>query len=60
MEREKSRILTNVEIKDSDENGLTKLSIADCLQTRPIDHRQRLIKIRGELNEFDLAEINTS
>jgi mRNA interferase MazF len=27
----------------------TKKSIADCLQTRPIDRRFRLIQIRGEL-----------
>ncbi len=56
----KSRILTNVEIKHSDKNGLTKLSIADCLQTRPIDHRPRLVKIRGEIDESDLAEIDTA
>ena len=40
----KSRILTNIEIQPTKENGLTKLSIADCLQTRPIDYRQRIIK----------------
>lgn len=33
----KARILTNVEITSTDENGLTKLSIADCLQTRPMN-----------------------
>ncbi len=43
----KARILTNVEIEPTDENGLTKISIADCLQTRPIDYRMRLVKIRG-------------
>lgn len=56
----KGRILTNVEIKASDENGLTKLSIADCLQTRPVDHRQRLIRVRGELDESDLSEIDNA
>ncbi len=35
----KSRILTNIEINPTKENGLIKLSIADCLQTRPIDYR---------------------
>lgn len=52
--------MTNVEIKPSDENGLTKPSVADCLQTRPVDHRQRLIRIRGELDESDLAEIDNA
>jgi mRNA interferase MazF len=33
----KARILTNIEIAPTKENGLTKLSIADCLQTRPVD-----------------------
>ena len=54
----KARILTNVEIPPSEENGLTKSSIADCLQTRPIDYRERLVKIRGRLNEIDLEKIN--
>ena len=54
----KSRILTNIEIKPTTENGLTKLSIADCLQTRPIDYRQRLVKVRGELNKSDLSKID--
>ena len=54
----KARILTNIEIKPTKENGLTKLSIADCLQTRPIDYRQRLVKIRGKLNKTDLAKID--
>lgn len=56
----KSRILTNVEIKPTDENGLTKLSIADCLQTRPIDYRQRLVKVRGELSKNDLSKIDNA
>ncbi len=34
----KSRIQTNVFLEPSKENGLTKKSIADCLQTRPIDY----------------------
>lgn len=45
----KARIKTNVEIVPDNKNGLSKKSVADCLQTRPIDHRQRLVKIRGEL-----------
>ena len=56
----KARILTNVEIAPTIENGLTKVSIADCLQTRPIDYRMRLVKIRGSLNETDLQKINSA
>lgn len=43
----KSRIITNIEIEPTSLNGLTKKSIADCLQTRPIDHRYRFVKVRG-------------
>lgn len=39
-------------------NGLAKRSIADCLQTRPIDRRQRLVRIRGELSGEDLARVD--
>ncbi|MBW4516661.1 MAG: type II toxin-antitoxin system PemK/MazF family toxin [Timaviella obliquedivisa GSE-PSE-MK23-08B] len=34
----KARIQTNASIAPTDSNGLTKRSVADCLQTRPIDH----------------------
>ena len=56
----KARILTNVEIQPTLENGLTKISVADCLQTRPIDYRMRLVKIRGNLSETDLHQINSA
>ena len=48
----KAKIATNIEIFPSSANNLTKKSIADCLQTRPIDYRSRLVKIRGKL-EFE-------
>ncbi len=48
----KAKIVTNIEIFPSSANKLTKKSIADCLQTRPIDYRSRLVKIRGNL-EFE-------
>ena len=54
----KARIATNVEIHPSQSNGLSKKSIADCLQTRPIDHKRRLVKIRGELSSAKLHEID--
>jgi len=54
----KARITTNVEIHPSKSNGLSKKSIADCLQTRPIDHSQRLVKIRGKLSSTKMYEID--
>lgn len=54
----KAQIRTNVEIDPSPLNGLRKKSVADCLQTRPIDHRARLVRIRGELDEQTMNAIN--
>jgi len=54
----KVRITTNVEIHPSQNNGLSKKSIADCLQTRPVDHSRRLVKIRGKLSSAKMHEIN--
>ncbi|GMR25466.1 MAG: hypothetical protein BMS9Abin39_0766 [Ignavibacteria bacterium] len=54
----KSKIRTNIELAPTEENGLTKKSIADCLQTRPIDHRVRLIKIRGKLSAILMQKID--
>ena len=54
----KTNIITNVEIVSSSNNGLTKKSVADCLQTRPIDHRARLVKVRGELEDGVMAKID--
>jgi mRNA interferase MazF len=54
----KARIMTNIELEPLTTNGLTKRSIADCLQTRPIDHRQRLVRVRGQLRPEDLAKID--
>lgn len=56
----KARIITNVEIMPSSRNGCTKKSVVDCLQTRPVDHRARLVGIRGELEDSDMAKINTA
>ncbi len=54
----KVRIKTNIELNPSHENGLSKKSVADCLQTRPVDHRHRLVKIRGKLSHSKIQEIN--
>jgi len=54
----KARIITNVEIIPSSRNGLTKKSVADCLQTRPIDHRARLVTVRGELEDEIMTKID--
>ena len=54
----KGRIKTNIEIQPSRDNGLLKKSIADCLQTRPVDHRHRLVKVRGKLSFDRVQEID--
>ena len=54
----KARIVTNVELQPSAVNGLTKAAIADCLQTRPIDHRVRDARPRGRLDATDLGRID--
>ena len=54
----KAKITTNVEINPSKINGLSKKSVADCLQTRPIDHRLRLVKICGKLTPPQMNEID--
>ena len=56
----KALIKTNVEIYPSSDNGLSKKSIADSLQTRPIDHRLRMVKIRGRLSTDKVQEISQS
>ena len=54
----KALIKTNVELETTAANGLTKKSIADCLQTRPIDYNHRLVKIRGNISSQLLDEID--
>ena len=54
----KARIITNVEVNPTVNNGLSKKSVADCLQTRPIDHRSRLVKVRGTLEAGVMLKIN--
>jgi len=54
----KALITTNVEIDPTRENGLAKKSIADCLQTRPIDRRHRFVKICGSLSPEKIEEIS--
>jgi mRNA interferase MazF len=54
----KAQIRTNVEIMPTEHSGLNKRSIADCLQTRPIDHRFRLVKLRGSLEAGILEQVD--
>lgn len=56
----KARIVSNVELSVTKKNGLKKLSIADCLQTRPIDYKQRMTNIRGELEVEVLEQIDVA
>jgi len=54
----KGQIITNVLIEARSTNGISKKSLADCLQTRPIDYRHRLVKVRGKLDEETLRKID--
>lgn len=56
----KQRILTNVTLSPNRQNGLEKVSIADCLQTRPVDHRVRLVRQRGKLSATDMEKIDAA
>jgi mRNA interferase MazF len=56
----KARIITNVEIIPSPPNGLAKRSVADCLQTRPIDHRVRCLNIRGVMEDAVMSRIDVA
>ncbi len=55
---EKVRIKTNVELEPNKINGLTKKSVADCLQSRPVDHRHRLVRVRGKLSRKEIGLID--
>jgi Growth inhibitor len=54
----KARIKTNVSLMPSSINGLDKKSVADCLQTRPIDYRLRMMQIRGKLESEYMSAID--
>lgn len=56
----KARIRTNVELVPSSANGLSKRSIADCLQTRPVDRHARRVNVRGKLAEEDMGRIDSA
>lgn len=56
----KGKIVTNVVIEPDTNNGLAKKSVADCLQTRPIDYRQRLVAVKGKLSGEHLQKIDTA
>ncbi len=52
------QIVTNVKVIPTATNGLTKKSVVDCLQTRPIDHRHSLVKILGKIKKEKMNEID--
>ncbi|MBF2058518.1 MAG: type II toxin-antitoxin system PemK/MazF family toxin [Cyanobacterium sp. T60_A2020_053] len=56
----KAKIKTNIEITPSLVNNLDKKSIADCLQTRPIDYNSRFVSFRGELENDFIQQIDNA
>lgn len=54
----KSKIITNVTLKVDKNNKLTKKSIADCLQTRPIDYEKRFTSYCGKIDCLTLNRID--
>jgi mRNA interferase MazF len=54
----KAAIKTNITLLASSKNGLTKKSIADCLQNRPVDYKKRFIKFRGYLDTATMIKID--
>ncbi len=56
----KARIKTNVVLEATAENGLSKRSIADCLQTRPIDHQVRMVRLCGKISADVLKQIDNA
>ena len=54
----KARIKTNIAILPSSLNQLSKKSIADCLQTRPIDYKRRWVNDRGQLEKELMEQID--
>ncbi len=56
--KKKSLILSNITVDVDISNGLSKKSIADCLQTRPIDIQERFVKKRGFVDLSTMKKID--
>lgn len=54
----KEKIITNIVLEPTSKNGLIKKSVADCLQTRPIDYNIRTARYRGQLSADKISEID--
>jgi mRNA interferase MazF len=54
----KEAIITNVVIDPDGSNGLSKRSVADCLQTRPIDWRKRMVRVLGSIEPSTMHRID--
>lgn len=54
----KAEIKTNVVVDPTRENGLTKRSVADCLQTRPIDRHHRVRGRRGVMDSETMSQLD--
>jgi mRNA interferase MazF len=56
----KAMIRSNVTLNPDNINCLTKKSIADCLQTRPIDYKSRIVNVLGKIDNEDIIKINNA
>lgn len=56
--KKKATVKTNITLLLSPQNGLTKKSIADCLQNRPVDYQKRFVKFRGYLDTATMKKID--
>ncbi len=56
----KEAIITNVVIDPDGSNGLSKRSVADCLQTRPIDWRKRMVRVLGSIEPSTMHRIDSA
>jgi mRNA interferase MazF len=56
----KAQVKTNITLEPNDENNLSKKSIADCLQNRPVDYVKRKAKFRGYIDRETMLKIDSA
>jgi mRNA interferase MazF len=56
----KAQVKTNIVLEPNEENNLSKKSIADCLQNRPVDYVKRKAKFRGYIDRETMLKIDSA